>query len=63
VQVGVFPYGVFGTPRDLLGVAELLVSFCDRPALTHDMMDHLTSVWIAVWERVAAEVHIDHLHI
>ncbi len=63
VQVGVFPYGVFGTPRDLLGVEELLVSFYERPALVKDMMQHLTSVWISVWERVAAEVQIDHIHI
>jgi uroporphyrinogen-III decarboxylase len=63
VQVGVFPYGVFGTPRDLLGVEELLVSFYTRPALIHDMMSHLTTVWIAVWEQVAAQVHIDHIHI
>jgi uroporphyrinogen-III decarboxylase len=63
VQVGVFPYGVFGTPRDLLGVEELLVSFYERSSLVKDMMQHLTSVWIAVWERVAAEVQIDHIHI
>ncbi len=63
VQVGMFPYGVFGTPRDLLGVEELLLGFYERPALVHDMMDHLTSVWIAVWERVAAHVPIDHIHI
>jgi uroporphyrinogen-III decarboxylase len=27
------------------------------------MMSHLTTVWIAVWEQVAAQVHIDHIHI
>lgn len=63
VQVGTFPYGVFGTPRDLLGVEELLVSFYTRPALIHDMMNHLTDLWISVWERVARQVQIDHIHI
>ena len=63
VQVGGFPFGVFGTPRDLLGDEELLVSFYTRPALVHDMMDHLTSLWLAQWERVADEVQIDHIHI
>jgi uroporphyrinogen decarboxylase len=63
VQVGVFPYGVFGTPRDLMGVEALLVAFYDRPALVRDMMEHLTSLWISVWERVAAQVRIDHIHI
>ena len=63
VQVGSYPYGAFGTPRDLLGVEELLVSFYTQPELLHDMMDHLTSLWLGVWERVAAEVQIDHIHI
>ena len=25
-------------------------------------MEHLTSLWISLWERVAAEVQIDHIH-
>jgi uroporphyrinogen decarboxylase len=63
VQVGVFPYGVFGTPRDLLGAEELLVAFYDRPALVRDMMAQLTSLWISIFETVASEVQIDHIHI
>ncbi len=63
VQVGVFPWGVFGTPRDLLGVENLLISFYERPEMIKDMMQHLTSVWLAVWERVALEAPIDHIHI
>lgn len=63
VQVGSFPWGVFGTVRDLLGVEELLVSFHLEPEMVRDMMQHLTSLWIGVWERVAAEVQIDHIHI
>ena len=41
--MGVFPYGVFGTPRD--------------------MMEHLTTLWISIWEWVAGEVPIAHIHI
>ncbi len=63
VQVGAFPYGVFGTARDLLGVELLLVSFYDDPDLVHDIMDHLTGLWIAVFEAAAREVPVDHLHI
>lgn len=63
VQVGWFPYGVFGTPRDLLGVENLLVAYYDQPELIRDMMEHLTSLWLWVYERVAAEVQIDHIHI
>lgn len=63
IQVGWFPYGVFGTPRDLLGDEELLVSFYTRPEMVRDMMNHLTTLWLTVWERAAAEVRIDHIHI
>jgi len=63
VQVGVFPYGVFGTPRDLMGVEALLMGFYDYPEMMHDMMHHLTSLWISLWEQVAREVQIDHIHI
>ena len=63
VQVGVYPWGVFGTARDLLGAEELLVSFYSEPEMVRDMMQHLTSRWLGLWERVAAEVQIDHIHI
>jgi uroporphyrinogen decarboxylase len=63
VQVGTFPYGVFGTPRDLLGVERLMVWFHDEPEAIHDMMDHLTGLWLAQWEQVAQQVQIDHIHI
>ena len=63
VQVGNFPYGVFGTPRDLLGVERLLMWFHDEPETVQDMMQHLTSLWLAQWTVVATEVPIDHIHI
>ena len=63
VQVGWFPYGVFGAVRDLLGAEEMLVSFYTEPAMIRDMMEYLTSLWIYIWEKVAAEVQIDHIHI
>lgn len=63
VQVGAFPYGVFGTVRDFLGVETTLMAFYDDPEMIRDMMQHLTSLWIALWDRVADEVRIDHIHI
>ncbi|OGO36256.1 MAG: hypothetical protein A2147_11525 [Chloroflexi bacterium RBG_16_57_8] len=63
VQVGLFPYGIFGTPRDLMGDEEILVSFHTNPDMVRDMMDHLTTLWITLWERIAREVKIDHIHI
>ena len=63
VQLGGYPFGIFGTPRDLLGDEELLVSFYTEPEMVRDMMNHLTSLWISLYERAAAEVCIDHIHI
>lgn len=63
VQVGSFPYGVFGTPRDFLGDEELLVSFYTEPAMVRDMMEHMTALWLSVWEQVVREVRLDHIHI
>ena len=63
VQVGSFPWGVFGTVRDLLGAEELLISFIAEPEMVKDMMLHLTRLWIALWERVAGHVQIGHIHI
>ncbi|NLH99192.1 MAG: hypothetical protein GX446_06835 [Chthonomonadales bacterium] len=63
VQVGWFPYGVFGTARDLMGVEALLYAMHDEPDLVRDMMDHLTGLWLVLWAQVADEVPIDHIHI
>ena len=63
VQVGAFPFGVFGTVRDLMGAEECLLGFYTEPEMIHDMMQHLTSLWLALWEQVAREVQIDHIHI
>ncbi len=63
VQVGSFPFGVFGTPRDLMGAEELMLAFYEQPDLVREMMEQLTSLWLALWIRVAKEVRIDHLHI
>ncbi len=63
VQVGCFPWGVFGTVRDLLGTEETLLAFYLEPEMIRDMMRHLTSLWLGLWERIAAQVPIDHIHI
>jgi hypothetical protein len=63
VRVGEYPFGVFGTPRDFLGAEELLVAFYDDPEMVRDMMEHLTGLWLHLWERVARHVRIDQIHI
>jgi len=63
VQIGGFPWGVFGTARDILGAEELLVSFYTQPDLVHDIMDTFTDLWLQLYEEVAPYVQIDMIHI
>jgi len=63
VMVGAFPWGIFGTPRDLVGVDKLLLLFYDDPEWVHDMMDSLTDFWIRIYERVAKDIRVDWIHI
>lgn len=63
VVVGSYPYGVFGMPRDLMGAEELLMAFYTDGALVRDMMNHVTDLWISLWEKVASEAQIDRIHI
>ena len=63
VQVGAFPWGIFGTVRDLMGAEEVLMAFYDEPEMIHDMMDTMTTIWLRLYEQVAREVQIDHIHI
>jgi len=61
-NLGYVPYGVFGTPRDLMGAEEVLVAFITQPDLVHDMMDHLTDFWIRIYDRVTEHVKISCIH-
>ena len=63
VQVGLFPWGVFGTARDLLGAEEVLIGFYLEPSLIQDIMATYVGLWLALFERVAERVPIDHIHI
>jgi len=63
VQFGSFPWGVFGTARDLLGVEGLLFAFYDAPDLVRDIMNTHVDLWLALLERVVRRVHVDHVHI
>ena len=63
VQLGTYPFGLFGTLRDMMGVEELLVAFYEQPELIHEMMDYLTEFWIAIYSKVCKEVKVDAIHI
>ncbi|HOV69110.1 MAG TPA: uroporphyrinogen decarboxylase family protein [Clostridia bacterium] len=63
VQLGCYPYGLFGTLRDMMGVEKLLISFYDEPDLVREMMDYLTDFWLNIFENVCADVRVDLIHI
>jgi len=63
VQIGSYPYGLFGTLRDLMGVEKLLVTFYDEPELIHEIMDYLTDFWIEIYKLALCDIQIDNIHI
>ena len=64
IQLGYFPdVGIFGSVRWLLGDEECLIAFCTMPDLVHEIMDHMTSLYLTVFEKVLKEVPVDVIHI
>ena len=63
VQVGDFPWGAFGTLRDLVGAERCLLWFYDEPDLVRDIVGTNIGLWIELYRKVAVQVPIDHLHI
>ena len=64
IQLGCFPdVGVFGSVRWLLGDEECLMAFYTMPDLVHDIMGHMTSVYLTVFDAVVRQVRVDVIHI
>lgn len=63
VQVGDYPFGLFGTLRDLVGLENLMYLFYDDPDFVHMMMDDLTEFWLGIYEEISKYIQIDILHI
>ena len=63
VQLNSYPHGVFGTPRELMGLENLMFAFYDDPELVHMVMDDLTDFWLAIYEKACAYVKVDIIHI
>ena len=63
IQIGAYPCGLYGTLRDLMGVEESLYAFYDDPDLVHAVMDDLTDFWLAIFEKICADVQVDVIHI
>jgi hypothetical protein len=64
IQLGYYPDGgVFGPFRWLMGDYEGLVAFHTMPDLVHEIMDHITSLYLTVFEQVVKEVQMDVIHL
>ncbi len=65
VQLGYYPdVGIFGAVRWLLGDEECLLAFCMQPDLVHDLMQHMTDLYLEVFGAVVrAGVRVDVIHI
>jgi hypothetical protein len=63
IELSWFPdSGVFGPFRWLMGDEEGLIAFHTMPDLVHEIMDHLTSLYLTVFEQVVREVRVDVIH-
>ncbi|MBU1877761.1 MAG: hypothetical protein KJ734_02310 [Chloroflexi bacterium] len=51
--------GVYGFVRQLLGDERLLLTLYDDPAWVEEMMETYTSLCLALWERMVAQVDFD----
>ena len=56
IQLGNFPYGLFGTLRDLMGVENLLIAFYDDPELVFEIMSDLTDLWLDIYKKVCIDI-------
>lgn len=64
IQLGAYPdVGLFGTLRWLLGAERCLMAFHTMPDLVREIMDHMTTLYLTVFEKVVREVRVDVIHL
>jgi hypothetical protein len=63
LAVGGYPLGFFGLLAHLLGYMNLFYFYYDDPDLIKDICQHLTDLWIAIWEEVISQIDVDVAHI
>ena len=64
IQLGAYPdVGVYGVVRWLLGNEDGLMAFYTMPDLVHEIMDHMTGLYLTVFAKVVREVQVDVIHI
>lgn len=64
IQLGYFPdCTIYGGLRWLLGDEECLLAFYTDPELVHEIMNHLTELYVTVFYDVVSEIRVDIIHI
>ena len=63
ISLGSYPYGLFGTCREFMGVEDLLIAFIEEPELIADIMNHLTDLWLAIFSEAVKYIKFDMVHI
>ncbi len=51
--------GVFSSLRTLMGFDRLMFTFFDDPQLIHNILEHLTALWLGLFEEVLAQTDVD----
>ncbi len=54
--------GVFSSLRTLFGFQNLMYAFFDDPVLVHDVLAHLTALWLALFEQVLGDADVDYAY-
>lgn len=62
LAVGGYPLGFFGTLVNFIGYENVFRLYYDDPDLIKDILQHLTTLWISIWEEVMSQVEIDCAH-
>jgi uroporphyrinogen decarboxylase len=54
--------GAFSSLRTLFGFENIMYPFFDAPQLIHDVLSHLTELWLGLFEEVLAKTDVDYAY-
>ena len=54
--------GAFSSLRTLFGFENVMYRFFDDPDLVHDVLSHLTELWLGLFEEVLAQTDVDYAY-
>jgi uroporphyrinogen decarboxylase len=54
--------GAFSSLRTLFGFEQMMFAFFDDPQLVHDVLGHLTELWLALFEETLSQTDVDYAY-